>query len=628
MFDRKLTPANNQFSSVQNPAHRYPIDSVSTVKNEMEVEMLGMTEVNKERQLSKALKNSERRYALTVQTIHDGVWEWDLVSDRVKYSPRWKSMVGLKEWEIEHSIVEWLVRVNPADSERLKQNLTACRQGKIDGFEIEYSLLHKDRQYRSMRCKCIAVKNARGKTIGLIGSQTDITEQKQTKARLNYHSQRDRLTDLPNRQVFIDKLQELSELQPRSDFLFGILCLDLDRFKNVNYNFGHSIGDRSICEIARKLQSCLQPQDILARLGGDEFAILLVGFGDRDYPSTVASQIQQVFSEPIKVAEHSIFITLSIGIANPPASDDLDSNINSQNNLIQALENAETAMHRAKEKEQGCNVVFESRIYLQNLEKTRSADDLIKALEQEQFELNYQPIVRLEDRQLVGFEALIRWQHPLWGLIYPADFITLAENTGTIVPIGWWVLRSACLQTVRWQQKFGIESIFVSVNITGKQFSQPYAGDIISQILAETGLNPHCLKLEITESEIIENIDLLLATVNKLRCLGVQLSMDDFGTGYSSLSYLHCLPIDTLKIDRCFIQRMERDRHQIELVKTIVKLAEVFNLDLIAEGIETKLQLSQLVDLKCKYGQGYLFSPPVPPAIAASLIARNTSLNF
>ena len=629
MLDRKLTRTNNQYSSVQNPTNKHPIDSVLSlaVKNEMVVEkMLGMSEVVREQQLSKALKDSKRRYALTVQTINDGVWEWDLVSDRVEYSPRWKSMVGLKEGEIEHSIVEWIVRVNPADSQRLKQNLTACRQGKIDGFEIEYSLLHKDRQYRFMHCKCIVVKNVRGKTISLIGSQTDITEQKQIKARLNYNSQRDRLTDLPNRQVFINKLQELSELKPRSDFLFSILCLDLDRFKKVNHNFGHFIGDRLMCEIASKLQSCLQPQDILARLGGDEFAILLVGFGDRNYPIEVASRIQQQFSEPTKVEEHSILVTLSIGIANP--ADDLNSNPNSQNNLIQALENAETAMHRAKEKGQACSTVFEFRPCLQNLEKTRSADDLIKALEQEQFELNYQPIVKLEDRQLVGFEALIRWQHPLWGTIYPADFITLAENTGSIVPIGWWVLRSACSQTVRWQQKFGIGSIFISVNISGKQFSQPYAGDIIAQILQETGLKPHCLKLEITESEIIENIDLLLATVNKLKCLGVQLSMDDFGTGYSSLSYLHCLPIDTLKIDRCFIQRMERHRHQLELVKTIVKLAEVFNLDLIAEGIETKLQLKQLIDLKCKYGQGYLFSPPVPPAIAASLIARNTSLNF
>lgn len=614
---------------MKNSAIKYPIDSIYslTVKNEADVEnTLGRIETAREQQLSQALRDSQRRYALMVQTINDGVWEWDLASDRVEYSPLWKSMVGSEEWEIKHSLVEWLVRVHPADSERLKQNLAACRQGKISEFEMEYAMLHKDGQYRFMRCKCIAVRNIRGKVVSLIGSQTDITEQKQIKARLNYDARHDRLTDLPSRQVFLNKLQELSELKPHSGFWFGILCLDLDRFKNVNHNFGHSTGDRLLLEIVGKLKSCLQPQDLLARLGGDEFAILLVGFADRNYPSMVASRIQQEFSEPIKADGHSILVTASIGIANPPVSDGFNSDADSQNNLIEALENAETAMHRAKEKGQACSAVFESQLHLQNLEKTRSADDLRRAIEQQQFQLHYQPIVRLEDRQLVSFEALIRWQHPLWGLIHPADFITLAEDTGLIVPIGWWVLRSACLQLVRWQQEFGTESISVSVNITGKQFSQPYAGDIISQILEETGLNPSCLKLEITESEIIENIDLVLAAVNKLKCLGVQLSMDDFGTGYSSLSYLHCLPIDTLKIDRCFIQGMERDCYQLELVKTIAKLAEVFDLDLVAEGIETKLQLNQLVQLQCKYGQGYLFSQPVPPAIAANLIARQMAV--
>lgn len=585
-----------------------------------------MRETAREQQLSQALRDSERRYDLMIQTINDGIWEWDLASDRVEYSSRWKSMVGFEEWEIKHSLVEWLVRVNPADRERLKQKLVACGQGKIGGFEMEYALLHKDGQYRFMGCKCIAVRNIRGKVVSLIGSQTDITEQKQIKARLNYDARHDRLTDLPSRQVFLNKLQELSELKPHSGFSFGILCLDLDRFKSVNNNFGHLMGDRLLLEIVGKLKSCLQPQDLLARLGGDEFAILLVGFVERNYSSTVASRIQQEFSEPIKVDEHSILVTASIGIANSPISDDCNSDTDGQNNLIKALENAETAMHRAKEKGRACSAVFESQLHLQNLEKTRSADHLRRALEREQFQLHYQPIVRLEDRQLVSFEALIRWQHPLWGLTHPVNFITLAEDTGLIVPIGWWVLRSACLQLVRWQQEFGAESISVSVNITGKQFSQPYAGDIISQILEETGLNPSCLKLEITESEIIENIDLVLDTVNKLKCLGVQLSMDDFGTGYSSLSYLHCLPIDTLKIDRCFIQGMERDRHQLELVKTIVKLAEVFNLDLIAEGIETKPQLSKLIQLQCKYGQGYLFSQPVPPAIAANLIARQMAV--
>ena len=574
---------------------------------------------SRERQLLKELQDCKQRYATTVKAISDGVWEWDLSSDRIDYSARWKSMVGSQEWEIQNNPVEWLVRVHPADIDRLKQNLAACRQGKIEQFEMEYSLLHKDGQYRFMRCKCLAVKNVRGEISHLIGSQTNITDRRQIETRLKHYTWYDRLTNLPSRQFFIERLQELSRLDRDENYLFGILYLDLDRFKNINYNFGHLTGDLLIVEIVRKLKFCLRTQDILARLGGDEFAVLLVGFDDPYYPSEVASRIQQEFSEPIKIAEDSILITIGIGIADPQLAEDYFST-SSKNDLIESLKNAEIAMLQAKQKGQACSKVFESQWHLQDLEKSRSADDLRKAIEQEQFELNYQPIVRLEDRQLIGFEALIRWQHPVWGSVDPADFIALAEDTGLIVPMGWWVLRSACEQMAQWHQEFSVESAFISVNISGKQFSQPYAGDIIAQILEETGLNPACLKLEITESEIIENIELVISTVEKLKCLGVQLSMDDFGTGYSSLSYLHCLPIDTLKIDRCFIQGMERDRHQLELVKTIIKLAQVFNLDLVAEGIESELQLQQLVDLGCKYGQGYLFSQAVTPAIAVTML--------
>lgn len=583
---------NNEFK----PRNRIDLDRGKSVKEE---------------QLFQALRETEKRYALTIKTINDGVWQWDLTSDRMSYSSRWKSMVGCKEEEIGISPVEWLVRVHPADVSRLKQNLKACSQGDLEQFEMEYSLLHRDGQYRFMCCKCVAVKDIQGKVTQLIGSQTDCTKRKRIEAKLKYDRLHDRLTKLPARQLFIQQLQELSQLEQQPDYLLAILYLDLDRFKNINQDFGQSTGDLLLIEVVHKIQSCLCPQDVLSRLGGDEFGILLSGFNRENHPLEIASRIQQKLSEPIKVAEHSILVTACIGVA---------TSAKSPHNSIELLQNAEIAMHEAKDKGLACSKVFEYKLYVQHLEKSRSQDDLRKALEQEQFELLYQPVQGLVDRQLVGFEALIRWQHPVWGLFHPTDFIPLAEETGLIVPIGWWVLRTACLQMVQWQQQFFADSIFISVNITSKQLSQAYAGDIIAQILEETGLNPRCLKLEITESEIIENIDLVISTVEKLRCLGVQLSMDDFGTGYSSLNYLHCLPVDTLKIDRCFIQGLECDRHQVELVKTIIKLAEVFELDLIAEGIENELQLSQLIELGCKYGQGFLFSPPVSPAIAATLL--------
>lgn len=572
----------------------------------------------KQSNLSQALKSSQKRYATATKVITDGLWEWNLDNDRVCYSSRWKKIIGCSDRQITDDPAEWLNRVHQQDRESLKRNLAACREGTISQFEIEYSILHQNGQYRFVYCKCAAVPDGLGKVSHLIGSQVEIAsshEPERGSSPVLY----DRLTNLPNRQLFIQKLEELSCSKLNDDGLLGILCLDLDRFKNVNRNFGHSIGDLLLIEIVRQLKSCLQTHDSIARLGSDEFAILLTGFTDPNYPAILAARIQQEFSEPIRVEEHFVLVSLSIGIALPSCSTELD-NRSAIENPVEYLENAEIAMYQAKAKGQAYNVIFESSLHLQNLKKSKSEDELRTAIEREQFELYYQPIIRLEDRQLVGFEALIRWRHPVKGLIAPAEFIPLAEHTGLIVPIGWWVLRSACAQMALWHQRYHADSLFISVNTTGQQFSQPYAADITTQIIKETGLNPRLLKLEITESEVIENIDLVLPTVDKLKKLGIQLSLDDFGTGYSSLKYLHCLPIDTLKIDRCFIKGIESDRHQLELVKTIIKLAEVFELDIIAEGIETEQHRSHLLELQCKYGQGYLFHKPITQTMATELL--------
>ncbi|BAZ44317.1 diguanylate cyclase/phosphodiesterase with PAS/PAC and GAF domains [Chondrocystis sp. NIES-4102] len=589
---------------------------------------LPQKESEKEQQLQQALKDSETRYALATQITNDGLWEWNLSSNQIYFSCRWKAMIGCSEQGIKNNPIEWLARVHATNIQKLRDNIAACWIGEIPQFEIEYSLLHQDGTYRLMYCKCIAVKNDQGVVQRLVGSQTDITERRQIEDQLNHQAVYDRLTKIPNRQLFIQKLKELSQLPRHPEYLFGILYLDLDRFQQVNHNFGHSIGDLLLVEIVERLKCCLRTQDLIARLGGDEFAILLLGYSDLDYSLEVASLIQKEFSLPIKVGDCSILITTSIGIA---CIDNLDTQ-DPMINLIELLQNAEIAMHEAKAKGKARSIVFEPVLHRQNLEHSKSKNDLREAIEQEQFELHYQPIVKLDDQQLIGFEALIRWQHPTRGLVYPADFIPLAEDTGLIVPIGWWVLGSACQQMALWQQQYqGANSVFISVNITAKQFSQPYAGDIIAQILDTTGLDPHCLKLEITESDIIKNIDAVRLTVEKLKILGVQLSMDDFGTGYSSLSYLHSLPVDTLKIDRSFIQNLDSDRsvspsgnrHQLELIKTIIKLAEVFNLDLIAEGIEREEQCQLLLDLQCKYGQGYLFSKPLSSIEASNLFLSN-----
>ena len=595
--------------SAENKLQQLTHDNSYTQKKPVETRQLN---------LSQALQSSQKRYATATEVITDGLWEWNLGNDRICYSSRWKKIIGCSDRQITNDPAEWLDRVHQQDRERLEQNLAACREGKTSQFEIEYSILHQNGQYRSVYCKCAAVTDGWGKVSHLIGSQVESARLQEVK-RWNDPILYDRLTNLPNRQLFIQKLEELSCLEPDNRGLLGILCLDLDRFKNVNRNFGHLIGDLLLIEIVRKFKSCLQTHDSIARIGSNEFAILLTGFSDPNYPARLAACIQQEFSEPIKVKEHFVLVSLSIGIALPGCSTEPD-NRSVLSKPLEYLENAEIAMYQAKAKGQAYNVIFESSLYLQNLKKSKLEDELIKAIEQEQFELYYQPIVRLEDRQLVGFEALIRWRHPLKGLIAPAEFIPIAEDTGLIVPIGWWVLRSACAQMALWHREYHADSLFISVNVTGQQFSQPYAANITTQIIEETALNPRFLKLEITESEVIENIDLVLPTVDKLKSLGIQLSLDDFGTGYSSLKYLHCLPIDTLKIDRCFIQGIESDRHQLELVRTIIKLAEVFELDIIAEGIETEQHRSHLLELQCKYGQGYLFHKPVSQTIATELL--------
>ena len=595
-------------------------------KFNQEENLLNVTEVEfvKDQQLLKALKDSETKYALATQITNDGLWDWNLSSNQIYFSARWKSMVGCREQEIRNNPIEWFVRVHATDIEKLKRNLLACRQGAISSFEMEYSLLHQDGEYRLMHCKCVGVSDASGSINRLIGSQTDITERRQIENQLNYESQHDQLTRLPNRQLFIQHLTELSHLEPHPDYMFAVLFLDLDHFKNVNNNFGQSIGDRLLVKIVHKLQSCLRSQDLIARLGSDEFAILLFGFTHVSLPSEVACRIQQELSLPIQVEDRSILITASIGISSAHHSS-LQQIGNESYNLIESLQNAEIAMNQAKAQGKACHVVFERSLYLQSIEQSQSENELREAIEQAQFELYYQPIIKLADRQVVGFEALIRWQHPIKGLITPTNFIPLAENTGLIIPIGWWVLRSACQQMAAWQQEHpGSESLSISVNISTQQFSQPYGGHIIAQILAETGLNPRCLKLEITESEVMENIDVVLNTVEQLKSWGIQLSMDDFGTGYSSLSHLHCLPVDTLKIDRSFVQNIESDRSKLELVKTVIKLAEVFELDLIAEGIETEQQCAQLLELQCEYGQGFLFSKPISELKAKYLIETKT----
>jgi diguanylate cyclase (GGDEF)-like protein len=449
----------------------------------------------------------------------------------------------------------------------------------------------------------------------LILQLQDITERKQSEEQLRHDAFHDPLTGLPNRALFADHVKlTIARAKRHASRRFAVLFCDLDRFKVINDSLGHVAGDQLLVEVARRLESCLRQGDTVARVGGDEFTILLDDLTNDSEAVTVAERIQQEISAAIILTGREVFTTMSIGLAvgTGAYSDPED-----------ILRDADTAMYRAKSLGKARHVVFDHSMHASAVNLLQIETDLRKALEREQFYLLYQPIVSLDNFRLCGFEALVRWHHPERGLVSPLDFIPIAEETGQIIQLGEWALEEACRQMREWQEKYPQASpFFMSVNLSAKQFNHTQLMAQVDNVLRKTGLNPRQLKLEITEGAVMENIDTATEMLRHLRDLGVQLAIDDFGTGYSSLSYLHRFPIDTLKIDRSFVTRMANNLENVEIVRTIVMLAQVLGMDVVAEGVETRDQLKLLRDLKCEYGQGYYFSRPSSPADAEKIIVE------
>ncbi len=449
-----------------------------------------------------------------------------------------------------------------------------------------------------------------------IAEQERISSQLQeSKDHFRHAAFHDALTNLPNRALLTENLKFVIErAKNHEDYQFAVLFLDLDRFKNVNDSLGHSIGDQLLIAMARRLESCIREVDMVARLGGDEFAILLDGIANGGDATNMARRIQEKLASPFNLSGHEVFTTTSIGIALSSTGYDHPENM---------LRDADTAMYRAKAQGKACYEVFDKGMHTHAVYVLQMENDLRRALDREEFCVYYQPIVSLDNGQLAGFEALIRWQHPERGFINPADFIPLAEDTGLIVPIGQWILKRACQQLARWQwQSPANRHLFMSVNLSSKQISQPDLVDVIRETLEETNVDPKYIKLEITESAVMDNAEMAARLLNRLKALGVGLSIDDFGTGYSSLGYLHRFPVNTLKIDRSFVGRIGEQTENSEIVRTIVSLAENMGMEVVAEGVETLSQLSHLRALKCQYGQGYLFSRPVDAESVTSWISR------
>jgi diguanylate cyclase (GGDEF)-like protein/PAS domain S-box-containing protein len=443
----------------------------------------------------------------------------------------------------------------------------------------------------------------------------DLSERKRMEEQLMHDALYDALTGLPNRVLFMARLdQALRQAKQQNDYLFAILFLDLDRFKVVNDSLGHMVGDQLLIAIARKLERCLRSTDTVARLGGDEFTILLDAIENVEDAITIAEQIHSELRQPFHLNGHEVFTTASIGIATGNLGYDRPEDL---------VRDADIAMYRAKERGPAHHDVFDQEMYARAKVRLQLETDLRQALRNREFQVHYQPITSLISGTITGFEALVRWHHPKLGLVSPAEFIPIAEDTGLIIPLGAWILREACAKMQAWQTHLSTKGrLTISVNLSGKQLAEPDLIEQIDQIMGETGLDSGSLKLEITESVLMDNATSATKMLWQLRARNIQLCLDDFGTGYSSLSYLHRFPVNTLKIDRSFVSRMSRNDENLEIVRVIVTLAHTLKMDVIAEGVETREQLTQLKLLGCEQGQGYFFSKPLDSKAAEALIAQ------
>jgi diguanylate cyclase (GGDEF)-like protein/PAS domain S-box-containing protein len=588
------------------------IDSFNEMLSQIEIQAV-------DRKIAEdALRESEERYALAARGANDGLWDWKLGSNEIYFSPRWTRMLGYGDNEIWSNPEEWFSRIHPSDRDRVRVHLTAHCEGSTAEFTSEYRMRHKNGPYIWMLSRGIAVRDENGVAVRIAGSQTDITEGKIA----------DSLTELPNRIYFIDKLESaFAAKEDPGAQPFAVLFLDLDRFKVVNDSLGHAAGDQLLVGVAQRLRSSVRGQGLsgrltgsattVARLGGDEFAILVQGIRDESDAAIVAERIVKHLGAAFYLEGRQVFVAVSIGIAMSSSGDTPED----------LLRNADTAMYYAKAHGRGRFEVFNQSMRERAIARMEIEADLKKAIEAHEFLLHYQSKISLVDHRITGFEALIRWNHPTRGLLYPSEFIPVAEETGLVVPLGRWVLHEACRQMAAWHKTISCQSPpSISVNVSFKQLAEEGLADEVERILVETGLDPKTLKLEMTESSIMENAQMAVATLRRLKELNIGLEIDDFGTGYSSLSYLRHLPFDTVKIDRSFVKELGTADDTSEIVTTIVQLARSLSMDVVAEGVETKDQLARLTSLGCSSVQGYYFSKPVDAERAQRLLRDRETL--
>lgn len=563
-----------------------------------------------------ARMQSEERYALAVRGSRDGLWDWDLVTDQIFYAPRWCEMLGAVPGSLSDSPHEWFTRIASADLARFHEELTRHLEGKNDHFDMEVEMMHADGGHRWMLCRAAALRDEHGRAVRLSGSLADITELHEAKKKLLHLATHDRLTGLANRQCFTERLvTALGRSKRNQAYHFAVLFFDIDRFKLINDSMGHRTGDALLIGVASRLKACLRNGDVAARFGGDEFVVLLEGIADVEEAKNASVRFLAAISKPYELNGLEVVITASIGVVTDSQRYEL---------AEEMVRDADVAMYQAKSEGKARYCLFDSKMHEEAIRQLTLEQDLRRAVFAEEMHLLYQPIIALDTNEVVGFEALVRWNHPTQGLIRPDHFIPIAEETGLIVQLGEWVLREACRQIRVWRTQFGQHRrLTVNVNVSRRQMIQPDFIDVLRRAIGDYQINPADLKLEITETAIMDERDDMITALNRVHDMGLKLAMDDFGTGHSSLSCLHRFPIDVLKIDRSFVNNLTERREFVAVMHAIISLAQHLKLEVVAEGIETTDQLVQLQTMECGYGQGYLFAKPLTVSAATMLMSES-----
>ncbi|HYC05500.1 MAG TPA: EAL domain-containing protein [Azospirillaceae bacterium] len=559
------------------------------------------------------LRHSEERYALAAQGANDGLWDWQLERGEVYYSPRWTAMLGLGGGERTGTIQDWYDLVHADDLPGLRAALQLHLDGGSDHLETEIRVHHASGAEMWVLVRGLATRDAMGEAVRVAGSITDITARKRAERQLLHDAFHDGLTGLPNRMLLLDRTGQAMDRRRRpEEAQFAVMLFDIDHFKTINDSLGPLAGDQVLRVVGQRLAEARRVGDTVARLSADEFGVLMDGVIDVKAAVSAAERLSAALAEPVMVQDEEVVVTVSVGIAMSGTGYELPNDM---------MRDASLAMYRAKAGGRNRIEVFDDALRERALTRLRTESDLRHAIDQGQFALFYQPIVNLDDHSIAGFEALIRWFHPERGLISPADFVPLAEETGLILRIGRWALAEASRQLAEWDDRFG-RDLFMSVNVSGKQMLDDDIVGAVEKALGDSGIDPRLLKLEITESLLLDDPTRCVEVMEALRAMGAKLSLDDFGTGFSSLSYLHRYPIDTLKIDRSFVRATNQGGRSSEIARIITMLAQALELDVVAEGIEKESEVAFLRGLHCHYGQGYYFSPPLPAAAVVEMLGN------